>query len=99
MKAKRLTSTCRLKVVIFFNDLSDHLSNYTVLLNVHHKNETVRPLVRISSQKNKETFLNILKSANWSVVCSQNDVNIVYYNLIKIITDAYEVSFTVTGVV
>ena len=41
----------------FLNDLSDHLSNYTVLLNICKKSKTVRPLVRILSQKNKTKFV------------------------------------------
>ena len=81
----------------FLNDLSDHLPNYTVLLNKNNTTKAARPLVTIFSQKNKDEFLNILNSVNWDIVCSVIDVNQVYDNFIKIVTDAFEACFTITG--
>jgi len=43
----------------FLNELSDHLSHNTVFLNKCTKSITVRPLVRITSHKNKATFFDI----------------------------------------
>ena len=80
----------------FLNDLSDHLSNYTILINTCNKNNTVRPLVRIMSQKNEDKFVNILSSSNWDNIFSLNDVNLAYNNFIKTITDACELSFPLT---
>ena len=80
----------------FLNDLSDHLPNYTVLLNKNNTTKAARPLVRIFSQKNKDGFLSILNSVNWDNVCNVIDVNQAYDNFIQIVTDAFEASFTIT---
>ena len=48
----------------FLNDLSDHLPNYTVLLNKNNATKTARPLVRIFSLKKNDEFLSILNSVN-----------------------------------
>jgi len=48
----------------FLSDLSYHFYNYTMLLNTCNKNNTVRPLVKLMSQKNKDKFVNILSSSN-----------------------------------
>jgi len=80
----------------FLSDLSDYLFNYTMLLNTCNTNNTVRPLVRIMSQKNKDKFINILSSSNWDTIFSLNDVNLAYNIFFKTITDAYELSFPLT---
>ena len=80
----------------FLNDLSDHLPNYTVLLNKNNTAKTARPLVRIFSQRNKDKFISILNSVNWDIVCCAIDVNQAYGNFIQIVTDAFETSFTIT---
>ena len=80
----------------FFCDLSDHLPNYTLLINTTAGGKATRPLIRIFSENNKEKFCSILQSASWETVYNQNDTNVAYNNFIKILTDAYEQSFTVT---
>ena len=77
----------------YLNDLSDHLPDYTILLNTGNKN---RQLVRIMSQKNKEKFVNILSSSNWDTLFSSSDVNLAHNNFIETVTDAYELSFPLT---
>ena len=80
----------------FYCDLTDHLPNYTLLINNIIGDKVKRPLIRIFSEKNKETFCSMLQSAEWDMVYNQNDTNAAYNNFINIVTDAYEQSFTIT---
>ena len=80
----------------FFCDLSDHLPNYTLLINTTTGGKAARPLIRIFSENNKEKFCSILQSVSWEPVYNQSDTNVAYNNFIKILTDAYEQSFTIT---
>ena len=43
----------------FFCDLSDHLPNYTLLINTATGGKATRPLIRIFSENNKEKFCSI----------------------------------------
>ena len=91
-----LDDLCRIESGNFLNDLSDHLPNYTVLVNEHKVSKTHRPLVRIFSRDNKENFAKALSSMKWDTVYSQNDVNLAYNNFASIISNAFNQSFPLT---
>jgi hypothetical protein len=80
----------------FLNDLSDHLPNYTALVNEYKVSKTHRPLVNIFSRDNKENFAKASSSIKWNAVYSQNDVNLVYNNFASIISNAFNQSFPLT---
>ncbi len=77
----------------FIHDLSDHLPNYTILINDINKQTTTRPWVRIYSKTNKQTFYNKLQLANWHSVYELNDVHDAYNQFNDIITKAFNESF------
>ena len=91
-----LDDLCRIESGNFLNDLSDHLPNYTVLVNEHKVSKTHRPLVRIFSRDNKENFAKALSSMQWNTVYSQNDVNLACNNFASIISNAFNQSFPLT---
>lgn len=67
------------------SNISDHLPNYTLIINKSREKAT-RPLVRIFSHKNNEQFLNTLNTLNWNeVVYKEMDVDAAYSNFIKVV--------------
>ena len=82
----------------FFSDLSDHLPNFAILVNISNKpNMQDRPLIRLYNEKNKHTFQNALSQVNWqNILYLVDDVNICYNNFICEVKKCYESSFPLT---
>ena len=48
-------------------DMSDHFANFIILHSNIKSKETDRPMIRIYSEQNKHTFLNLLGEVNWDM--------------------------------
>ena len=77
------------------NDLSDHLPNFTLIM---QNNNPVtdykrRPLIRIFSEKNKQKFAHEMASTDWNNLFKETDVNVAYQLFIDKITSLYERCF------
>ena len=80
----------------FLQDISDHLPNYILLLNDKKYENSVRPMVRIYSERNKQKFKDELSTADWNSVYSCTEVNESYNKFIAIVTTAFDRCFTQT---
>ena len=70
-----------------------HFGNFIIL---HSKNKNIvvdRPMVRISSDKNKTTFQNLLRTINWEKEMSDRNANEVMIIFSQKLTIAYNKSF------
>ena len=76
-------------------DITDHLANFIILPKYVNKSTcNDRPLTRIFSTANKNTFTNHLMRYDWNLnVLNCDDVNVAYNNFISALTDSYDKSF------
>ena len=73
--------------------LSDHFANFIILhCNIKSK-ETYRPMVRIYSEQNKNTFQKLLADVNWDIELEHKIVNEAMMTFNQKITIAYNKSF------
>ena len=72
-------------------DMSDHFANFMIL----HSNckETDRPMVRIYSEQNRNTFKEFLSDVNWDAELKHKNVNEAILTFNQKITIAYNKSF------
>ena len=56
-------------------DMSDHFANFIILHSNIKSKETDRPMVRIYSEQNKNTFQNLLGDVNWDIELEHKSVN------------------------
>jgi len=74
-------------------DISDHLPNFTFILNKQHIKEKDRPMVRIFSQVNYDNFKMRMSTTDWPSVYEEQEVNSAYDKLHSIVTNAFNASF------
>ena len=73
-------------------DMSDHFANFILHSNCKSK-ETDRPMVRIYSEQNKNTFKKLLSDVNWDAELKHRNVNEAMLAFNQKITTAYNKSF------
>ena len=56
-------------------DMSDHFANFIILHSNIKSKETDRPMIRIYSEQNKHTFLNLLGEVNWDMELRHKNIN------------------------
>ena len=56
-------------------DMSDHFANFIILHSNIKSKETDRPMIRIYSERNKHTFLNLLGEVNWDMELRHKNIN------------------------
>ena len=56
-------------------DMSDHFANFIILHSDVKSKETDRPMVRIYSEQNKNTFQKLLGDVNWDIEPEHKNVN------------------------
>ena len=56
-------------------DMSDHFANFIILHSNSKSKETDRPMVRIYSEQNKNTFKKFLSDVNWDAELKHKNVN------------------------
>ena len=78
-----------------FSDLSDHLPNFALLINVFNRiNLKDRRLIRLFTTSSKQKFRNCLIETNWdNILCNNEDINDCYNNFISVVTKHYETCF------
>jgi len=54
----------------FWIDLTDHLLNFFIIVNNHQSWKEGRPMVRIFSKQNINTFKNNLRNTDWDYIYS-----------------------------
>jgi len=59
-------------------DISDHLPNYTLIIDSSKQKDKSRPLVRILSDQNKKAFLSNLQLFDWNSVYAADDTDTAY---------------------
>ena len=74
-------------------DMSDHFANFTILHSNSKSKETDRPMVRIYSEQNKNTFKKFLSDVNWDAELKHKNVNEAMLAFNQKITIAYNKSF------
>jgi len=62
----------------FFEDITDHLPSYFLLVNDRKQNKFPRPMVRIFSEANMNFFRNELEQVDWTSVYNNENVNCSY---------------------
>ena len=71
-------------------DISDHLANHVVLHNNSGKCSQDRPLIRLYTQKNLDSFMAKLNNVDWETeVCAIHDVNLAYERFYEILSGLY----------
>jgi len=71
-------------------DISDHLPNYTLILNEKKQYNPVKPIIKTFSDENENRFHEKLPSSNWDAVSCQNDANDAYDTFIDIVINAFK---------
>ena len=56
-------------------DMSDHFANFVILHSNVKSKEIDRPMVRIYSEQNKNTFQKLLGDVNWDIELKHKNVN------------------------
>jgi len=80
----------------FWNDMTDHLPNYFLLLNKHKiVKQQNKDFVRIFSEKNLQSFRTEINKINWEPMYSYNDIDAAYKFFDESITACYNSSFPV----
>ena len=74
-------------------DMSDHFANFIILYSNCKSKETDRPMVRIYSEQNKNTFKKLLSDLNWDAELKHKNVNEAILAFNQKITIAYNKSF------
>ena len=77
-------------------DISDHLPNYTLIIDSSKQKDKSRPLVRIFSDQNKKAFLSNLQLFDWNSVYAADDADTAYNSFFVAITSAFDKSFKLT---
>ena len=75
------------------SDISDHLSNYVLLIENHNKAKLDRPMVRLFSESNKKQFRDRLTQFDWSVVCNEHNVDAAFNIFSTHVTTCFNASF------
>ena len=71
-------------------DMSDHFANFIILHSNIKSKETDRPMIRIYSEQNKHTFLNLLREVNWDMELRHKNINEAMLSFNRKITAAYK---------
>ena len=74
-------------------DMNNHFPNFIILHSNIKFKETDRPMVRIYSEQNKNTFQKLLGDVNWDIELEHKNVNEAMMTLNRKITVAYKKSF------
>ena len=74
-------------------DMSDHFANFISLHSNIKSKVTDRPMVRIYSEQNKNTFQKLLGDVNWDIELEHKNVNEAMMTFNQKITVAYNKSF------
>ena len=82
----------------FLEDISDHLPNYTLIINNNKQSKSSKQMVRIMSKKNIQKFNDELSKIKWSTVYNSNEVNQAYESFLNIFNNTYNKIFTLTKV-
>ena len=76
-------------------DMRDHFANFIILHSNIKPKETDRPMIRIYSEQNKHTSLNLLDEVNWDMELRHKNINEAMLSFNRKITAAYNKSFQV----
>ena len=74
-------------------DMSDHFENFIILHSNIKSKETDRPMIRIYSKQNKNTFQKFIGDVNWNIELKHKNVNEAMMTFSQKITVAYNKSF------
>ena len=87
-----LTSENNCKTGLIYNDISDHLGNFFFITTANVQ-KAERPIIRIFSQKNINTFNLRLNNADWTPVFASNDTNAAFNSFYDIFNVLFNTSF------
>jgi len=79
----------------FYADISDHLPNWIIISNKNKNNEIKnRPLIRLFTDKNKESFKKDLKLIDWNKLFNnEKEINKIYAIFSENFSTLYELNF------
>ena len=94
VKLSKKLAHSKIKSGNIFCDISDHLPNFIILYdNSNRKTNEERPLIRIFSENNIDTFKNSLENTDWDQLIQDQDTNTCYEKFYTHVSNLYDKCF------